>query len=611
MLILPVPKSFHGIWARRGLWIRIAFCWLVAFGLAYFDEIKNLDTRLKLRGSQNSNSPIVIVNIDQSEWSQWHESDENWLRSLKESAINSDAYFWKPATWTALLDRILAQSPLSVSVALHFPNRLPNPGENLETLEDSRVFWAAHLDSEGRPVLPVTANSYGHNVALMDLREDEDRILRRFSSPLAAIPHMALRSAESYSKNLSREAHLFLGETRLINFLGPHSFATISAIDVLKGRIPQDFFRNKLVIVGAGSLPLHRFRTPIGELSRAEIFAHVIENIVSQRWIARTPVWAIFAYMALIVVIVAWTVMTYPQTIASVFLLWLGLGICALSVWIFDTWFIWFSAISPLITMGLSFVVFISYQLSRKENQTWRLEQERELHSEAEALRNNFVSLISHDLKTPIAKIQAICDRLMANELTEETRDGLSSLRKESSELHRYIHSILQVSRLEASRTPLRKEPVDLNEIVEKVVEQLRPLSDDKRQQLTVKLDPLFSIEIDHVLIREVVLNLLENAIKYTPNDGTIHIETREINDRVYFEVTDNGPGIAPDDQQRIFEKFFRGTAHQTQVKGTGLGLYLVKYFIEMHGGKVYLETQLGKGTKVGFWLPIGQEDSI
>ncbi len=600
-----IVHLFQQVWRFRGFAIRIAFCWAIGAALPFFDEVKQFDLRLSLRGSQESTLPIVLVNLEQSEWSHWHGSDENWLRSLKEFNVTSDSYFWRPMTWQSLLQKILAQNPRVIGVAMHFSPQLPRASDDLEALKDPRVLWAGLLDSEGRPVLPITANSYGYNVALMDLREDEDRILRRFSSPLSAIPHMALRLAESESKNSLREANSFLGDTRLINFLGSKSFTKISAVDILRGRIEPNQFTNKIVIIGANSNGLHRFRTPVGEMSRAQVIAHVVDNLVEKRWIERSSVWMISLYMALIVILVAAAVLTYPQSVASVFLIWLALGTTALSIWVFDTWFVWIPALSPLVTIAITYIVFISYQLSRKENQTWRLEQERHLQSEVEALRNNFVSLISHDLKTPIAKIQAICDRLLTGTVDNDTRDGLSNLRKESTELHRYIHSILQVSRLEANRTPLRKEPVDLNEIVEKVIEILKPLADDKRQSLHVDLEPLFSIEIDPVLIHEVILNLLENAIKYTPNDGSISVQTTEVNDRVYFSVLDNGPGISSEDQTRIFEKFFRGNAHQTQIKGTGLGLYLVKYFIELHGGEVYLETELGKGTKVGFWLPL------
>ena len=151
----------------------------------------------------------------------------------------------------------------------------------------------------------------------------------------------------------------------------------------------------------------------------------------------------------------------------------------------------------------------------------------------------------------------------------------------------------------------VRREASDLNEMVENVVGQLKPLIADKRQSIEMKLEPMFSIEMDGLMIHEVILNLVENAVKYTPNDGKIVVETNEVEDKAIFSVADNGPGIAKDDQDHIFEKFYRGKAHLTPIKGTGLGLFLVKYFIELHGGEVFLESEVNKGTRVGFALPL------
>jgi signal transduction histidine kinase len=158
---------------------------------------------------------------------------------------------------------------------------------------------------------------------------------------------------------------------------------------------------------------------------------------------------------------------------------------------------------------------------------------------------------------------------------------------------------------MENNSVQIRKEATDLNEVVGKVVEQIKPLAQDKRQGLDVHLEPMFSIEVDTIMIQEVILNLIENAVKYTPNDGKIEVEIQEVDDKVIFAVRDNGPGIPKKDREHIFEKFFRGQAEQSAVKGTGLGLFLVKYFVELHGGEVFLESDLGKGTRVGFTLPL------
>jgi two-component system phosphate regulon sensor histidine kinase PhoR len=596
------------LWKAKGLWLRILFCWALGSTFPFFDEENQYDLRFKLRGNQGSTKQIVLVHFDQEDWTAETGPNGNLLRSLKEFSEPTDSNYWRPDVWNKLLTKILAQNPQNVGVSFFFNDLLAKPNEEQKALRDPRVFWAGQLDTEGRPALPVTANTYGYNVALVDLREDEDHVLRRFSVPLAPVPHMALKLAESaFDSSSTQEINGFLGDTRLINYRGRRGvYPAISAISVLKGRIPPDFFRDKIVLIGSNTIPSHQFQTPFGHMNRAEVLAQVIDNVINKRWVRRLSPLTCSLYLLLILLASAAILTSYPHSVAFVFMLWLGLGTTAFSVWVFDTFCFWIPAFSPVALALLSYVIFISYQLSVKENQTWRLEQEKKILSELEQLRNNFVSLISHDLKTPIAKIQAICDRLLTTAAVDhETRDGLQALRKESVELHRYIQSILQISRLEASPVQLRKEPTDFNEVVEKAVDQVRSLARDKRQDLSVQLEPMFSIEVDGVLIQEVILNLIENAIKYTPNDGHVEIKTQEVDDKVVFEVKDDGPGIPEGDRDRLFEKFFRGQAQQTNIKGTGLGLFLVKYFIELHGGEVFLESEVGKGTRVGFTLPL------
>jgi signal transduction histidine kinase len=594
------------MWKAKGLWLRVLLCWALGSTLPFFDEVNQYDTRFSIRGQQPSSKQIVVVYFDQEDWNAWHGPNNNLLRSLKEFSIITDSYFWRASTWNLLLTKVLAQNPQNIGVTFFFNPQLPQPDEAFRALRDPRVIWAGQLDNEGRPALPLMANSYGYNVALVDLREDEDRVLRRFSSPLAPLPHMGLKLAEGDQGSSVQEFNSYLGETKLLNFRGgPSIYPSVNALEVLQGKVPNGFFRDKIVLIGTHSVEAHRYQTPLGMMSRVDVLAQVVDNVLGKRWIERLSPYLSSLYLLLILLLAVTILVNYPQSVAAVFLVWLGLGTSALSLWIFDSFNFWIPLFSPLVLSLIAYVVFIGYQLSMKENQTWRLQQEKQLLSELDQQRNNFVSLISHDLKTPIAKIQAICDRLLNAGVTEEVREGLGSVRKESAELHRYIQSILQISRLESSQSQVRKEATDLNEVVDKVVGQLKALADDKRQELHVELEPMFSIEVDGILIQEVVMNLVENAIKYTPNDGKIEVQTKEVDDRVILTVKDNGPGVPSEDREHLFEKFFRGQAHASAIKGTGLGLFLVKYFIELHGGEVFLESEVGKGTKVGFTLPL------
>ena len=177
-----------------------------------------------------------------------------------------------------------------------------------------------------------------------------------------------------------------------------------------------------------------------------------------------------------------------------------------------------------------------------------------------------------------------------------------------SDELHRYIRSILQISKVEAKDFHLNKEVTDINENILRVISRISPLAVEKNIFIDTKLEPMFSLEIDITLIEEVIANLLENAVQYTAPGGQIKISSQDTGSSVIIMVEDNGAGIDLPEQEQIWQKFTRGKQSEMNVKGSGLGLYLVKYFIELHNGKVFLESQIGKGTKIGFSLPVEEQ---
>jgi K+-sensing histidine kinase KdpD len=263
---------------------------------------------------------------------------------------------------------------------------------------------------------------------------------------------------------------------------------------------------------------------------------------------------------------------------------------------------------ASVVSSFATYIIFISFQLTLKDYMNLQLEKERQFLFDVEELKNNFLSLISHDLKTPIAKIQAICDRMLAEAHDTSVTGDVTALREEATELHRYIHTILQITRVESRDFRIKKDASDINEIISTVAGKLQVLAKNKKIELVLDLEPMFLIEVDAVLMREVVLNLIENAIKYTQEGGRVTISSREIEDQVYVMVEDNGPGVPKEEQERIFDKFYRGESGKSQPKGSGLGLYLVKYFIELHRGKIIFESEPKRGTKVGFRLPLADD---
>ncbi len=613
---MPFLQSlFLRIWQAKDLWLRALACWGIGLAFVWLDRSSiHYDRRFQIRPSQPMAADFALVLLSRSEWAEIHRTGRDFYRPLafRELGLGSDHFFWSQSTWAQLLDLILQDDPLSVGVTLFFgPQAMVTEEgpENFASLMDERVFWAAEIDSEGRARLPMLTGTMTSNTGIMELKVDEDRRVRQFSSGLVQIPHLALRLAQAKASPQSL-AQVITGENYLINYLGPAgTIPQVRLRDLWNGQLEPGFFKDKIVVIGSSDLDGHAFSTPLGEMSRAEILAQIADNVIGNKWISPAHPYVILIYLLLLMLLSVWIMTSYPQSVAFVFLFWLGTGVTAVSLWTFDSFYYWLPIQGPLIQLVATYIIFLGHQLTVKENLSWKLEQEKKYLYEVEQVKSNFISLISHDLKNPLAKIQAICDRLMPKASDPEICQGLKALRNESVELHRYIQSILQISRVESGAFRLNKEAVDINEVLSLCVQQLEPLAQAKSIEVQLDLEPLFSIEADAVLIQEVVLNLMENAIKYTPEGGKIRICSLEVDNEVLVTIEDNGPGVSPEEQDKIFEKFYRGRQHALATKGTGLGLFLVKYFVELHRGRIIFSSEPGQGTRVGFSLPLQSQE--
>jgi PAS domain S-box-containing protein len=227
---------------------------------------------------------------------------------------------------------------------------------------------------------------------------------------------------------------------------------------------------------------------------------------------------------------------------------------------------------------------------------------------ELEELRSTFLSMTSHELQTPVAIIKAYAETLQRRfgDNDPVLREGLGAIDGETDRLSRLINNLLRVSRIEAGSLPVRLVDVELPELVRHVVKRLEPRSDQHRFE--VDFPGTFpTVQADPDRIEEVLTNLIDNAIKYSPKGGVIRVEGRVTASAVEVTVSDQGPGIKLGEQERLFQRFYRvqGSANR-QTTGVGLGLFLVKAIVEAHGGRVWLESEWGKGSRFTFSLPRG-----
>ena len=226
---------------------------------------------------------------------------------------------------------------------------------------------------------------------------------------------------------------------------------------------------------------------------------------------------------------------------------------------------------------------------------------------EADKLRDDFIATLTHDLRTPItAAIQTITFFLdgTVGELNDKQRLMLSTMKKSNEDLLGLVTALLAVYKYDASKTELLKTIFDFKSLVEQTYAELKPLADTKGQEFNInyEIDGDLKINADRAEIRRVICNLCGNAINYTNNKGKITVTVKRQGNDLIFTVQDNGNGIPQEDIPNLFKRFSQGTSKKRST-GTGLGLYLSRQIIEAHGGKIWLESKLHKGSEFSFLL--------
>lgn len=425
------------------------------------------------------------------------------------------------------------------------------------------------------------------------LQADADGILRSFSIPQSLIRKLA---PNGFLEKIQTPS--------FINFRGPqNSFPTIYFYEIKNQKVLPTNIRDKIIILDIQDPEEDSVITPVGELSTSELIANMIDNVLHERWITPLHTWVSMLIILLITLLVAMLILSLSSNLAFLGLFILLIVISSLSFMMFDQFNVWLPLTAYVLHVFTSYFVFLNYKLNKKEQFAWRLEKEKAYKDEMDEMKKNFLNLFSHDLKTPIAKILGQIEILDGElKVNDRITDGLQKIRKYSNELNQYVKNILKISQIESNRFMLKIEPCDINSLIKNGVAMIRPLADEKQIVISEILEPLFSINCDKDLVQQIILNILENAIKFSPHGKTIDISSAEEESFVVVSIQDRGCGIKNEDREKIWGKFYR-TDENTD--GTGLGLYLVKYFVEAHDGSVFVESDGLCGSKVGFKLPL------
>jgi len=231
-------------------------------------------------------------------------------------------------------------------------------------------------------------------------------------------------------------------------------------------------------------------------------------------------------------------------------------------------------------------------------------------------MKTDFVSSVSHELKTPLASIKAYIEMLTDGEIEDDkTRNEFYEIiASETNRLHRLIENILNISRIESGVVKVVREPISLSAVVKQVLDVAAPQARAKNIRITEQLAPVYyQVEADRDMVYQATMNLVSNAIKYTPEGGTVTVSARvdERRSVAVCDVADTGMGISPADLPHIFDKFYRVRGSSKMATGTGLGLTLVKHMIEtVHDGRLSVTSEEGKGSTFSFELPVLTENN-
>ncbi len=222
-----------------------------------------------------------------------------------------------------------------------------------------------------------------------------------------------------------------------------------------------------------------------------------------------------------------------------------------------------------------------------------------------EMLRADFVDNFSHEFKTPIVSIKGFAEELKHDDLTKEQRDEyLDIIIHESSRLAQLATNVLNLSRVEKQTILAIREPFDLTEQVRRCVLLFESKWDQRRLNLNVELDEV-TLEGDEELLSQVWLNLIDNAVKFTPEGGCVDIRLRKSEANAVFSISDDGYGISEEVQRHIFDKFYQGESPARVSSGNGLGLSIARRVVALHGGDIRCKSEEGAGTEFTVELPL------
>jgi two-component system, OmpR family, sensor histidine kinase KdpD len=249
---------------------------------------------------------------------------------------------------------------------------------------------------------------------------------------------------------------------------------------------------------------------------------------------------------------------------------------------------------------AVAYLLAIGIERERAVQEAARAEAARQ----SEMLKSALLDSLAHDLKTPLTSIKAAATSLLGGDRPPSDRELLSIIDEEADRLNRIAAEVVAMARIEAGKLHPDKQPHAVAEIIANTVTDLQSTLGARQVDIQVP-SPMPMVEVDFEFVQQVLKQLLDNAMKYSPEGSPLIIRAELRHQTIVISVADRGPGIDEDERARIFDKFFRGRRNRFQTQGTGMGLAIAKGIVEAHGGKLWVTSEPGKGSVFSFSLPV------
>ena len=569
--------------------------------------------------TNKANKNIVLVMMDE-------ESDQ----------FLGEVYPYTYASHNRFLDKLIADDPTAIGFLVPFSQPESRDDEKFLTeFRDKIIDYRSrenifrigtNKDAWGEQIPPAGISDLGYSLALINRDGNsfsKDNVSRRAILNISGEDSFHLWMANKY-KSLRKfkqlDATSFKGsyydrESDATFGLYKYSsnpnnedktYTTIPYHRVVVGNFTRGFFKDKIVLIGSnylsnsGDYVYSPFGKEEEKASKLNIHAQIIDALINYNTVYSVPGWITDILAILIAIFLSYVISKVQPTKGLLITMLILVSIFVFAYLFFMTMGVWFKISHVILSIFIVYYIWVPFRAIGEYQTRYAIQEETKVLKKVDKLKQNFISLMSHDLKTPVAKISGIADILRIQyDNSDKQKELLDDIINSTKELNNFITSILDLTKIESRELALKKESKDVNPLIEATVEKLKFEANAQEMKIDLDLSPLYPIQIDTNLINRAVGNIIGNAIKYAGVGKTVWVKTWDDEEWVYIEIRDNGKGIKEDDLENIFEKFYRVKNDEShKIKGSGLGLYLVKYFIELHEGEILAESTLDEGTK-------------